>query len=280
MNIELYNPIRPNSLIKKVWGVSLESSINYQMLPEASINLIFNLGASFSGFNQGASFSCLKEILVQNSVRSAPNFCFLSGLHTKPVSFSSSSCSYVMAVEMHPMAVSALFGIPCSEVENKVISGELILDDISLVEDTLLGPGSFTEKAKWLENYLHSKINETSELHIAAKMNTAINEMHTNLLQGKKDNMQDYTGYSRMHTHRLSTQWLGLSPKKYLRLQQFIKTLDDLHFTQHLSTDIAFNNGFFDQSHFNRIFREFTEITPKQYREQKSDMAGQLFSTY
>ncbi len=276
MNIELYSPIRSNSLIKKIWGVSLESFINYQILPEASINLIFNLGSSFSGF----SFSGLKGSLIQNGVHSTQNFCFLSGLHTKPVDFLSPGCSYVMAVEMHPMAVSALFGIPCSEVENKVINGELILDDISLVEDELQSQGTFTEKAKWLENYLHSKINETSELHIAAKMNTAISKMHTNLLHGKKVDMQDYTGYSRMHTHRLATQWLGLSPKKYLRLQQFISTLDDLHFTQHLSTDIAFNNGFFDQSHFNRIFREFTEITPKQYREQKSDMAGQLFSTY
>ncbi|MEE9350685.1 MAG: helix-turn-helix domain-containing protein [Thiotrichaceae bacterium] len=181
---------------------------------------------------------------------------------------------------MHPMAVSALFGIPCSEVENNVINGELILDDINHVEDKLLGPGIFIEKAKWLENYLYSKINETSELRIAAKMNAAISKMHTNLLHGKKADMQDYTGHSRMHTHRLSTQWLGLSPKKYLRLQQFIRTLDDLHFTQHLSADIASSNGFFDQSHFNRVFREFTEMTPKQYREQKSDMAGQLFSTH
>ncbi len=271
MNIELYSPIRPKSLIKNIWGVSLESFINFQLLPESSITLVFNLGSSFSGLKGG---------LIQNSVHATQNFCFLSGLHTKPVSPTLSCCSYVMAVEMHPMAMSALFGIPCSEVENNVINGELILDDLSLVEDKLLGPGSFTEKAKWLENYLHSKINETSELSIAAKMNAAISKMHTNLLHGKKVDMQDYTGYSRMHTHRLSTQWLGLSPKKYLRLQQFISTLDDLHFTQHLSTDIAFSNGFFDQSHFNRIFRGFTEITPKQYREQKSDMAGQLFSTY
>ena len=271
MNIELYSPIRPNSLIKKIWGVSLESFINYQMLPEASINLIFNLGSSFSG---------LKGSLIQNSAHSTQNFCFLSGLHTKPVSFLSSCCSYVMAVEMYPMAMNTLFGIPCSEVENNVINGELILGDINHVKDKLLSPGTFTEKAIWLENYLHSKINGTSELRIAAKMNAAISKMHTHLLHGKKVDMQDYTGYSRMHTHRLSTQWLGLSPKKYLRLQQFISTLDDLHFTQHLSADIAAINGFFDQSHFNRIFREFTGMTPKQYREQKSDMAGQLFSTH
>ncbi len=269
MNIELYSPIRPNSLIKKIWGVPLESFINYQILPEASINLVFNLGSSFADLKGG---------IIQNSVDATQNFCFLSGLHTKPVVSSSSCCSYVIAVEMHPMAMSALFDIPCSEVENNVIDGELIFGDISHVEDKLLGPGTFIEKAKWLEHYLYSKINETSELRIAAKMNATISKMHAHLLRGKKVDMQDYTGYSRMHTHRLSTEWLGLSPKKYLRLQQFLRALDDLHFTQHLSADIATSNGFFDQSHFNRIFREFAEMTPKQYREQKPDMVGQLFS--
>jgi AraC-like DNA-binding protein len=268
MNFELYHPVRPNSLIKKIWGVSLESFINYQMLPEASTNLVFNLGSSFSGLNGG---------LIKNSVHATQNFCFLSGLHTKPVIASSTCCSYVIAVEMHPMAMNAFFGISCGEVENHVINGELVLDDINHVEDKLMGPGTFIEKAKWIEHYLYSKINETSELRIAAKMNATISKMHTHLLQGKKVDMQDYTGFSRMHTHRLSTEWLGLSPKKCLRLQQFIKALDDLHFTKHLSADIATCNGYFDQSHFNRIFREFAEMTPKQYREDKSDMVGQIF---
>jgi len=269
MNIELYWPTRPNSLIKKIWGLAIGSFVNYQMLPEASVNLVFNLGASFSGLNGE---------LIQNSFRSTQNFCFLSGLHTKPVhAVAPSSCSYVIAVEMHPLAMSALFGIPCSEVENKAIDGGLLLSDLNKVEDKLRGLGSFIEKAKWLEHYLYSKIIETSELHTAIKMNAAISKMHTNLLNGKKADMQDHTGYSRMHTHRLATQWLGLSPKKYLRLQQFIKALHDLHLTENKSVDIASNNGFFDQTHFNRIFRQFAEMTPKQYREQKTDFVGQLF---
>lgn len=271
MNIEFYKPTKPNSLIKKIWGVTLGSFVNYQILPEASLNLVFSLGPCFSG---------LKGELIQNSFRSTQSFCFLSGLHTKPVhAVPSSSCSYVIAVEMHPMAMTALFGIPCSEIENNVINGELLLDDLDKVEDKLRGSGTFKEKSAWLENYLYARINETSELHIAAKMTTAISTMHLNLLSGKKADMQDHTGYSRMHTHRLSTQWLGLSPKKYLRLQQFIKALDDLHCTQRRSADIASSNGFFDQTHFNRIFRQFTEMTPKQYKEKQSELVGQIFST-
>ncbi len=239
------------------------------MLPEASVNLVFNLGSSFSS---------LEGKVIQNGFHSKQNFCFLSGLHTQPIVSVSSSFSYEIAVEMHPIAVQALFGIPCNEFENTVIDGESILSDLDKVEDKLRGPDTFMEKAEWLENYLCAMIHETNELHIAMKMNSAIFKMHSNLLSGLNVDMQDHTGYSRMHNHRLSTQWLGMSPMKYLQLQQFIKSLDDLHFTQRLSADIASSNGFYDQAHFNRIFRKYTDMTPKQYRDKKPELVGQLYA--
>lgn len=268
MDIELYLPAKPNSLIRKIWGFPLESYHNYQLLPDASVCLGFNLGSSLSG---------LTGELIENSYSSTQNFCILQGLNTKPIYAPTPSSSYLVVVEMHSLAMGALFGIPCSEVENKVIDGGMFLSDLNKVEDKLHSLNTFTEKAEWLEHYLYSQIIETSELHTAIKMNAVISKLHANLLQGKKADMQDYTGYTRMHTHRLATQWLGLSPKKYLRLQQFIKALHDLHLTQHKAVDIASSNGFFDQAHFNRIFRQFAGMTPKQYREQKTDFVGQLF---
>lgn len=270
MDVELYTPRRPGSLINKIWLVTSSATENYQMLPESSVNLIFHL-------TPGSDHRGLEGKLIRNSLNTTQGFCFLTGMHAKPVNFYSTDFQSI-CVELHPLAANTLFGIPCSALNNMVVEGDLILNDLNKVEDKLQGAGSFSEKAKWLEDYLYSKINETSELITAKKMHNTIIEMHRDLLLGKKVDIQEHTGFSRMHTHRLSTQWLGLSPKKYLRLQQFIKTLNDLHFTPRSFSEVAIANGFYDQTHFNRVFKSLADMTPRHYQQRKSALPGQLFS--
>ena len=268
MDFELYTPQRLSGLVKNIWLVTSEATVNYQLLPESGVNLVFNLTPSFQG---------LEGRLIRNGCSATRDFCFLSGMQEKPIIFSSTHFQQI-AVELHPMAVNTLFRIPCSELKNDVVEGSMILGDLNKIQDTLLGPGAFIEKAKWLEDYLYSKINESSEWVVAQKMNATISKMYEDLLAGKKVNIQERTGYSRMHTHRLSTEWLGLPPKGYLRLQQFIKTLDDLHFSSRSFADIAIHHGYYDQTHFNRIFRQFTDMTPTDYQQRKSSFVGQLSS--
>jgi AraC-like DNA-binding protein len=65
---------------------------------------------------------------------------------------------------------------------------------------------------------------------------------------------------------RMFKKYVGVTPNQYRRICQF-----QLSFTQvrakkfNKLTDVAYDNGFADQSHFIRSFREFTEITPNTY---------------
>jgi len=65
---------------------------------------------------------------------------------------------------------------------------------------------------------------------------------------------------------RMFEKNVGIPPNQYRRICQFNTAFRQLQLRKfNKLTDIAFENGYADQSHYIRSFREFTGITPKDY---------------
>jgi AraC-like DNA-binding protein len=59
---------------------------------------------------------------------------------------------------------------------------------------------------------------------------------------------------------------IGLTPNMYRRVSQFNSAFWQLNSRQFSKlSDIAFHNGYADQSHYIRSFKEFTNLTPGEY---------------
>jgi len=266
MNIKRYKPVKLNRLVETIWEQKSDSPSNWQILPSGFVELIFNIGPAMSN---------VSGKLVGGSFNPTENFCFLSGLHTKPLMMSYKKF-HVIGVQMHPLAVKALFDLPCSEVRDWAIPGDNIFNDINKLEDNLCNETSFEAKARWLENYLFEKLNETGDLYFAFKISDVIHNAKHELYSGKKIKIEYMTGYSRMHTLRLFNEWCGLPPAQTVRLYQFCDTIKLLHNSHSRITDIGLKSGFYDQSHFIRVFREFAGMTPGEYKKRMSSLIGQL----
>lgn len=75
--------------------------------------------------------------------------------------------------------------------------------------------------------------------------------------------LSNEAGISQRHLARKFQQYIGLSPKEYLRVNRFIKSLQYLKEHQQLSlTEIAHESGYYDQAHFIHDYKTYTGYTP------------------
>ncbi len=240
--------------------------MRWQILPSGCLELIFNLGEKMDHI-QGQK--------VNDSFNPTENFCFLSGLHTRPL-YMEFSNFHVMGVQMSPLAAKSLFGIPCSELKDWAIPGDQLLRQVTEIEDQLRSLQDFTSRAHWLEAFICRRLLEEQNLKEALKIQQVVGLACKRKQNGKPVQLEELTGYSRMHTFRLFKDWMGLSPSRTLALQQFTSTVSELHIHDGHLTQIGLNQGYFDQPHFIRNFKEHAQMTPGQYRTQMSPFPGQL----
>ncbi|WP_300602087.1 helix-turn-helix domain-containing protein [Niabella sp.] len=70
---------------------------------------------------------------------------------------------------------------------------------------------------------------------------------------------------------RLFESHIGMAPNLYRRICQFQFAFQQVNQKKILKlTDIAYDSGFADQSHFIRVFKEFTGLTPNQYLAKRA----------
>lgn len=72
--------------------------------------------------------------------------------------------------------------------------------------------------------------------------------------------------YSERHIHRLFLAHMGYSPKLYSRIIRFQSAMTEMMASpERNNSDFIKHLGYSDQAHFQREFKEFTGLTPRQF---------------
>ena len=77
--------------------------------------------------------------------------------------------------------------------------------------------------------------------------------------------LEKETCYSRQYLHRIFKSSTGISIKKYQQLSRVSSVLKSLNSKGGNLTDLAYSNGYFDQSHFINDFKQLTGYSPASY---------------
>lgn len=94
---------------------------------------------------------------------------------------------------------------------------------------------------------------------------TCIHQAIANPQISTVSDLAELTGISQQRLERLSRRIFGFPPKLLLRRQRFLRTLATVMETPDVKWSDALDGQYFDQAHFNREFRAFIGMSPKQY---------------
>ena len=68
-----------------------------------------------------------------------------------------------------------------------------------------------------------------------------------------------------------------MNTEEMLLYKKYLHSVDLIHQTDYSLTEIAYQSNFSDQSHFIKSFKDYTSMTPGEYKRNKSFVKGHLF---
>ncbi|QMU29917.1 AraC family transcriptional regulator [Adhaeribacter radiodurans] len=202
---------------------------------------------------------------AKGKIKNNSNYLTLFGQTIFPEQITLTENFTLIAYFFKPFALTALFGFSAQELTNNPISLNLLQQQTTKnLQEQLLNASSNKEMLNLLDDFIFSLITKV-------KTDTKLIQYATQLISENPakeilTKVRDELCVTERTFQRMFEQKVGLSPNQYRRVAQFNAAFQQLNKRQFkLITDIAFTHNYADQSHFIRAFKEFTNLTPKEY---------------
>lgn len=171
----------------------------------------------------------------------------------------------LIAYFFKPFALFSLFGVSAKELTDFPIDLDLLQQSqANELREKLLNAGTTTAMMELLDDYIFSLVTRSKAEIQLIQFATSI--LANNPSKEALLNVQKELCMTERTFERLFDKKIGVSPRLFRRICQFNAAFQQLN-TRRFGklTDVAFEHGYADQSHFIRAFKEFTNITPKEY---------------
>ncbi|MGJ1436126.1 helix-turn-helix domain-containing protein [Sphingobacterium multivorum] len=208
----------------------------------------------------------------KGTIRNNSNYLTLFGQTIIPDQLTLTENFILIAYFFKPFALTTLFGFSAQDLTDNPINLNLIqFQKANELKEKLLNSKTVEQMISILDDFvfkLTAKIYTDNKLICYATKLIAENPTKSVLKRAQDELYLTERTFQRMFEDKV-----GVSPNQYRRIAQFNCAFQQLNQKQFkLFSDIAFNNDYADQSHFIRAFKQFTNMTPKEYLNlSKSD---------
>jgi len=227
-----------------VFESDVDSEFNDTVFPSGNMEMIFNLGQGVWESAVGDKFYKTPQIELWGQI-------------TKPLAIRSRGKHSMFGIRFQTHSPAYFFNDEIG-VFNDRVSAE-ISKRIEIVERFLLNRLAIAEKRSF-------RIRKVADILNCIKGNSSIININ---------DVASAHGITPRYLHKLIFQNTGLSPKAFDKINRFQLSLKLMAKNRPL-TSVAYDCGYFDQSHFIRDFKSFTSLTPSAYLENNFPV-NQLF---
>lgn len=256
MNYQVYTPsteLQP--FVKCFWTLEdgkQEEPVKQKVLPDGCMEMIFHYGDLYRQYFEDGS-----SIIQPRS--------FVFGQITKYIEIAATGVSGIISARFLPEGISPFINMPVTSLENRAVDiAEIYGDDGIRLEKVVIKANGNDERIKLIERFLLSKLAEPTTIDAMTK--SCVEAIFQSRGQIGVVELADKMNIHRRNMERKFASTIGISPKqlaRVARLQATLKMLDQKKITN--LTSLAYENGYYDQAHFIRDFKEFTGMSPKSF---------------
>lgn len=241
--------------LKCFWSLEAEASAvaeKQRIVPDGCMEMIFHYGNLYRQYLPDGSF------IIQPR-------CFVFGQITSPLEIEPTGVSGIIAARFHPDGFAPFASLSINEMQNKAVPLKIIFgEEAAGLESIVLSGYNSEQRIQHIESFLINKLGTPEAADRIAK--TSVEFLLNHNGQISVDELAEKLYINRRQLERKFSSVIGLSPKqlsKVIRLQTTLKMLQQKQFTS--LTSLAYENGYYDQAHFIKDFKEFTGVSPKEF---------------
>jgi AraC-like DNA-binding protein len=218
------------------------------------IEIMFNLGTS--RWQTVTKDKCTTTPLIE-----------LWGQVIEPLTFRSLGKNIMFGIRFFPHAAAVFLQQDVSLFNNQVTDYTHVADhSVQTLHARLLETITIHEKIELTEAFLLHKLSLVeNKLNKITLVNKVIKELQQPDFFDNINNVAARYGITSRYLQKLFLQHTGLTPKLYSKINRFQNSLLLVAQKNIPLTTIAYECGYFDQSHFIREFKSFTGVIPSAF---------------
>ncbi len=271
MNYQTFQP-HPDlaSIVAFYWTLEVPKEADPQrqrIIPDGHIEMIFIIGDDIKRLTSDGSYVLQPRAMILGQ-RTEPFYVLPTG---RVESF---------AVSFYPYGFSNFVTTPIHQLSNTETPLHDLLDEQATQElqRTVIAATDTKSRIHLVENFLLQQLQNAATIDKIVQ--STIDVMYSTKGQTPIGTISKKDQAKKKQLERKFKKQVGLSPKqlsKVIRLQAALKMMLGKN-TDNL-TKVAYESGYYDQSHFIRDFKTFTGVNPNDFLDHEQMALSTLFYT-
>jgi AraC-like DNA-binding protein len=233
------------------------------VFPSGCMEIIFNLGTGRWQTAVGDDFVTTPSIELWGQI-------------IRPLAIKSIGRNTMLGIRFFPHAAAYFLNDKVDLFNNQVVDfSDFSGSKVNILYSKLLETTAWNKRIELVEGFLLHRLS-LSERRPGkmAVVSDIMNEIGQEDFFDNIENVASRYGITSRYLQKLFLQYTGLTPKLYSKINRFQNSLRLVTKKDTSLTSIAYDCGYFDQSHFIRDFKSFTGLTPSDYSSENSPITS------